>query len=841
MTEIQRDSVTPAAVAERAKIYGPPQPKTPNEQKLQQQHQSGTEPFLPRVAMLNNGTTFNTGVTGAGGGSHEPLTKHQLSQVNLVLEQMDRLRALMREKEIDMLKLRHENMILKQIERRQQKEIEQLDVQSHDAPKIIRGLRDEISGLKNKIKSYYTQLNAEARRVRSLNDECLRLKDNVVRLEELTTSNELLDRETLTKKVAETSEKLAAQDNLLSEAHRKSEMVEKLLTNENRQLRGKIHNLTAENSFLKDKNQKSMDTIQEREKEIASLSIYRYNAVHKKTDQTVCKKCEQREKEQSELKRKQTIQDKIPPVPSPIVSILNGCSVQVVVAAPYSNPDSHIEYDKLTLKVTTDPNLTDSIREFSIPVKMAAEAVDDEDKNSFKAELSVNDLESGQYYHFLLVASSEGIDGQASAPVSLLVDELPQSPPKPAIAHSILPPIIQLFIEPFDNSQKASPPISYQIYHSNDPSMVESFLIGEVHVEHGKPLRYTYNNARVGITHYFRVAAVNTMGVGCFSDICDPILMDCPPNKPSKPHITKLDSKSIHILTFSEPNGGTDIETWKITSTRLGGESNTITNTQLVPASGIHHSLDYVLEGLEPGIPYIFNVSAISSGGESDISENSDEVNLDMMVPVPDPPTIEITSATAVTFSLPPDPALKYGDRPKLIQYRILGYHDMSSRTAVSVTCGIGETSFVLDGLDRGASYNFALALIGEDAGEGSPSDLVFVPLAAGIALPPSPESSGSELKGRQLSETLRDDPEAPNPAQLKKSKSRSLSLTQRSQNMHDGNPAYHDPEDATLLAVEAVDGRPSKKMTAKSSSNLKQGGGTQKDAHSKPPLPRKK
>ncbi|KAJ3025321.1 UNVERIFIED_CONTAM: hypothetical protein HDU68_007256 [Siphonaria sp. JEL0065] len=836
MTEVQRDVVTPA-VAERAKIYGPPPPKTPNEPKL-----PGTEAFLPRVAMQNNGTTFNSGAHVSG--THEPLTKHQLSQVNLVLDQMDRLRAVMREKEIDMLKLRHENMILKQIERRQQKEIEQLDVQNHDAPKIIRGLREEILGLKNKIKSYYTQLNAETRKVRSLNDECLKLKDNVTRLETLTTSNELLERETLTKKVAEASEKLAVQDNQLSEAHRKSEMVEKLLNNENRQLRGKIHNLTAENSFLKDKNRKSMDTIQEREKEIASLSIYRYNAVHKKADQVVCKKCEQREKEQTELRRKQTILDKIPAVPAPIVSVLNGCSVQVVVAAPYSNPETHIEYEKLTLKITTDPNLTASIREIPISVKLAAEAADDQDKHNFSAELTVDELESGQYYHFLLVASSEGIDGVPSAPVSLLVDELPDSPPKPAIAHSILPPIIQLFIEPFSTNQKASAPTSYQIYHSNDPNMMESFLIGEVTVELGKPLKYTYNNARIGITHYFRVAAVNTMGVGKYSEICDPILMDCPPNRPSKPHITKLDSKSIHILSSSEPNGGTEIETWKIKYTKA--IENGGTSTEYVPSSGLHHSLDYVIEGLEPGIPYIFNVSAMSQAGESEISENSDEVNLDMMVPVPDPPNVEITSATSVTFSLPSDPAVKYGNRPKLIQYRILGYHDMSSRTAVSVTCDINDTSFVLDGLDRGASYNFALALIGENAGEGSPSELVFAPLAAGIALPPSPEAGDTTPK-RQLSEVIRDDPEAPNPGQLKKNKSRSLSLTQRSQNMHDGNPAYHDPEDGTLLVVEpaAVDGRPSKKMTnTKSSSNLKQGGGSHKDKdpHSKPPVaPRKK
>ncbi|ORY51994.1 hypothetical protein BCR33DRAFT_712201 [Rhizoclosmatium globosum] len=839
MTEIQRDAVTPA-VAERAKIYGPPPPKTPHEPKL-----PGNDAFLPRVAQGNAVTTFQTGVPGA-----ETLTKQQLSQVNLVLEQMDRLRAMMREKEIDMLKLRHENMILKQIERRQQKEIEHLDVQSHDAPKIIRGLREEIVGLKGKIKSYYAQLNAEGRRVRGLNDECLKLRDTVTRLETLTACNELEDRESLTRKVTEATEKLKYQENQLAEAHRKSEMVEKLLNNENRQLRGKIHNLTAENSFLKDKIQKSMDHLQDKDKEIASLSIYRYNAVHKKVDQVVCKKCEVREKEECELRRKQSILDKIPTVPSPIVSVIDGSSVQVVVAAPYSNPDTNIEYEKLTLKVASDPNHSTIIREYSIPVKKASDAANEEDKHNFKSEVTIQGLVSGQYYHFLLVASKEGIDGHISVPVSLLVDEVPQSPPKPAVAHSILPPIIQLFIEPFSTGQKASAPTSYQVYHSNDPQMTDSFLIGEVTVEADKNLKFTYNNPRIGIMHYFKVAAVNTMGVGKFSEISDPILMDCPPNQPSKPHITKLDNQSIHITTSSEPNGGTELEGWKImyykTTPPPEGETSSPITTVFVKSTGLHHSLDHVIEGLEPGAPYIFKVLATSQGGESDPSENSDEVNLDHMMPIPDPPVVEITSGTSVTFKFPEDPNSKYGDRPKLTGYKILGYHDMSSKTAVNVSCSIEELNFVLDGLDRGASYNFALALIGEEAGEGTPSELVFVPLAAGIALPPSPEVVDTELKS-STSEILRDDPDAPNPGQLKKSKSRSLSLTQRSQNMHDGNPAYHDPEEGGGSLLVPSDAQPTidaikagnKKMAAKSSSNLKQ---THGGAHPKPPVaPRKK
>ncbi|KAI8618713.1 ciliary protein causing Leber congenital amaurosis disease-domain-containing protein [Chytriomyces sp. MP71] len=818
-TDITRDALITTPSADRAKIYG----GAPTSAPTTQHHVDPTlkgDSFLPRV-VGHNGAAFHTSP------ATEVFMKPGVSQISLVLDQMDRLRAVMREKEIDLLKLRHENMILKQIERRQQKEIEHLDCQSQDAPKLIRGLREEIAGLKSKIKAYYSQLNAEERRVRTLNDQCLKLRDTVTRLEQLTASNFLLEREELTKKVAQANERLALHDSVLSETHRKSEMVEKLLNNENRQLRGKIHNLTAENSFLKDKIQKLTDSCQERDKEIASLSIYRYNAVHKKAETVVCKKCVQRDKDENEFKRKQSILERIPILPVPIVSATDGNTVQVLVAAPCSNPENNVEYDKLTLKVTTDPTFSTITKEFNIAVQKASELVQDADKNNFQAELTVNKLSSGQYYHFLLVASCEGIQGSPSQSASVLVDEIPIPPPKPVVAHSLLPPVIQVFVEPSHLSDRSSPPTAYQIYHSNDAQMTESFLIGELTVQPGKQLSFAYNNPRIGAAHYFKIAAINSKGVSQFSEISDAVVMDCPPNRPYKPHITKLDSRSIHILTTCESNGGTDTESWKIRYSRVAEpEAST---TLSIKANGLaHNHLDHVIEGLEPGENYVFAVVAVSPGGDSESSENSDEVNLDMMIPIPDPPDVEMLSATSVVVHLPREELARYGERPKITGYRIFGHLDTSLRAVLSALCPVEETNFVIEGLERGCSYNFGLALCGENSKEGEMSETVFVPLAAAITLPPSPDSS--DITSKSASDTLRDDPEAPAPMQLKsKSKSRSLSLTQRSQNMHDGNPAYHDPEaepfsnsQPPILAVEQVhtDGRVSKRT--KSNNNLK-------------------
>ncbi|KAJ3355961.1 hypothetical protein HDU83_002246 [Entophlyctis luteolus] len=767
----QTDSPPTMTIAEeRAKIYGTaPQPvKTPQ------------EPFLPRVAHLaaNNNVAANPADQG-------PMQK--MSQADFVLGQMDRLRAIMREKEIDILKLRHENILLKQIERRQQKEIEQFELKSHDAPKIIRGLRDEISGLKSKIKEYYNQMNCELRRSRQMNDECVKLRDSVSRLQHLTSSQSLLEREELTNKVTELERKLESTDSLLAEASRKSGMVEKLLNSENRMLRGKIHNLTAENSFLKDKIRKLTDTIQDRDKEIASLSIYRYNAVHRKVEAVACKKCEQREKHEAELRKKQAIFEKIPKLAPPNILVTDGSTVQAVITAPYPSRENQIQYQKLTLRVSTDPAYSTVVKEYDIPIKTTSDSTEEE-AESFTHNLTVSNLACGKYYHFSLLASCEGIDGNISGPVSVLVDQLPSAPGKPYVAHSICPPSIEVFVEPASEDPNASPPTSYQIYHSNDPSMAESFLIGEISAETGKKLKFSYNDVRIGTTHCFKVASVNAMGIGEFSEVSDVIVMDVPPSKPLKPHVRKIDHKSLHLSSSCEPHGGTDIDLWKIIVEKaVPDDSQPITFEVAANGSLL---LDYEVNDVLLGDTFVFRIIAKNMCGESEASESSEPVNLDMMVPTPEAPEVEVLTSTSVGITFCQDVKAKYGDQPNLIGYNILGSRSEAPEE-VWKFCGIEETYFVFDGLE-----------IGENAPEGEISPLTAVNLAAGIPLPASPACS--ELQATSSSSDLiSNGNDASEPGQLKKSKSRSLSLTQRSQNMHDGNPAYHDPEGDHLLMVD--------------------------------------
>jgi hypothetical protein len=120
----------------------------------------------------------------------------------------------------------------------------------------------------------------------------------------------------------------------------------------------------------------------------------------------------------------------------------------------------------------------------------------------------------------------------------IIKDALPSPPPKPVLSVKSCPPIIELYIENIDEGMSCSPTKHIQIYHSNDVQMTESFLIGEIDclakssdasavqsVTKQSILSFEYKNPQIGVPHYFRVAAVNTMGVGPCGEISDPGLI----------------------------------------------------------------------------------------------------------------------------------------------------------------------------------------------------------------------------------------------------------------------------------------------------------------------------
>ncbi|KAJ3211681.1 hypothetical protein HDU67_004360, partial [Dinochytrium kinnereticum] len=663
------------------------------------------EAFLPR---LNQDT-----------GPARAISATYFSHMENLLEQMDRMRSMMKEKEVDYLKIRHENIVLKQIERRQQKEIQQLDSQNQDAPKVIKGLREEVIGLKQKIKGYFAQLNVDARQIRSLNDECRKLRDHGQRLESLVSSKELLEREELSKQILESSRKLMEQEKVAAEAIRRSEMIEKNVSTENRQLRGKIHNYEKENSFLKEKNSALEELMKDKDKEIASLSIYRYNAIHRKLE-TSCKKCDQRSREESELRRRQAIMD----------------------------PKSEPSHESKSQTVGQPEETSDAREGISTALKPSNPA-------AVTRSCKVTGLVSGLLYYFQIYATIDDVDGPPSEISSILVDELPSSPPKPSVVVSTNPPLIILQIQSSD-PVRGSKPLRFQVYHGNDPDLKESFLIGEVDTTaiqshsmegkteeeegeggkeknkeqewDGKTFYYRYLNPQTAVPHYFKVAAVNSMGIGGFSEISACAMIDIPPPKPTHPQLKKISSSSVMILSTCADNQGSDIECWRILYTKADRKSLTALNPSATttifttPVGVGSGTLEFMIEGLEPGSAYVFAVAAINASGESEHSEFSEEVVLDEMIPIAEPPQIHILSPTSVKV-IPDRSNLSNTVGPKVVAYKIhvttMDTADSKPHTVV-IRRNIDEVESIVDRLDAASNYWFRVCLVGEVGPNGS-------------------------------------------------------------------------------------------------------------------------
>ncbi|KAI8849271.1 hypothetical protein BC829DRAFT_443093 [Chytridium lagenaria] len=753
---------------------GPPEVlKLTHNQDLPPSTWAHPEAFLPR---LNQQEPM----------SNRALSATYFSQMESLLEQMDRMRSMMREKEVDYLKIRHENIVFKA--EAPAKGDSAVRYSKSRRSKVIKGLREEVAGLKQKIKAYFSQLNVDSRQIRTLNDECRKLRDHGQRLESLVASKELLEREELTKQILDSSKKLMEQEKVATEAIRRGEMIEKNVTTENRQLRGKIHNYEKENTFLKEKTETLEEQIKDKDKEIASLSIYRYNAIHRKVE-TTCKKCEQRSKEETEMRRRQSILEKLPQLSKAQLVLEGATSVTANFSVPPINTDT-CEGMRFTLRYSADSTFTSDVKNIvispAVPSKSRSRAPSvirqdasksrdhpsephlnhdarqsslhrggeevgstemkeraaSEAKSTMNRSCKVTGLTSGLVYYFQLFASMDDVDGPPSEINSILVDELPLAPPKPAIVVSTTPPLITVIIQASDLGS-GSHPLRFQVYHGNDADLKEAFLIGEVDATTppettettettedttttpSTTFFYHYQHPQTAVPHYFKIAAINAMGMGKFSDISSCAMignlfftLQLP--TPSAYRIHRHPTPETHTSNCHD-NQGSDIECWRILYTKVsnGDEVNPAATTTIfttpLGVTGMG-KLECAIESLEPGAGYVFAVAAINGSGESDHSEFSEEIVLDEMIPIADPPHIQILSPTSIKVTPIPLPATYTG--PKVVAYRInlttTDTVDMKPHT-VTVRKNIDEAYAVVDRLDAAASYWLGFVLLGKD------------------------------------------------------------------------------------------------------------------------------
>ncbi|KAI8893171.1 hypothetical protein BC833DRAFT_313278 [Globomyces pollinis-pini] len=784
---------------ETARIYGVP--VIPNISQNSKGHDFGkkskvTTVLPPMTNEEENNTHSRQGSAHSSvGGRAKSIQTVTRLQLESHAAQLERLRVILRERELEIVRVKTENSILKQRERKHQKDIEQLEVSTNDAPRIIKGLRDEIHIHKAKIRHYFSQIGEDSRMLRQFHDDRNRLKEQIKQLEQTIAENDIGSKEKLQSELSDTTKKLTLLQQVYKETEKSLELIDRNLSADNRQLRGKIHFLEREKTLIQDQTDSLKEIIREKDKEIASLSIYRYNAIHRKAE-VVCKVCLKREKDESELKRKREIREHLPPMEVNHVKVTSATSVELTLGYSTEIEPKAWKFNSMSVSYSSDPTMSSNVLKKKLDPSNY--------QKSLKRPIIIEGLQCGTQYYFNIVVGFDDVLGDPSRPISALVDCLPNELVILSASANSSPPSFDIIFQPTIGN-KGSDTLSYKVYHSPTSDFKEYFLAlnspkEEVKsLEGSTSLKVCLSDPQIAVNYYFKVSAVNKMGEGPLSEMSSRSIIDFPPPAPNKPSVKRQTSLSVLIAALSKNGIGSPTVSFRIQLFKVvevNGEKVREANPDFEfkalatsCATPGYKELQYQINELIPGTTYQVKVYATNEYGESEESEWSDEIDIEGLVPAMNSLQIEVASSDSFRVILP---TLDGTGKPKINGYKLKWSlsPDMHPLLGKSDMIPLTEESVVVNGLQDGATYYVTGCLVG-DLEEGMDSPVSFVPLAAYIPLPKTPVPQSVSFEDSPKEEDIASEADS-----VKRSSQfgSNLSINQRVANMHHGMPAYHEP-----------------------------------------------
>jgi hypothetical protein len=354
--------------------------------------------------------------------------------------------------------------------------------------------------------------------------------------------------------------------------------MEKNFNSENKHLRGKIHSLEQEAILYKERTIKLARDVKEKDKEVASLSIYRYNAIHRKGELANCKTCAKRDKDEVEKKRRGAIMARLPLIQMPSVEINEARSIKIDIIVPVlatmpktpspiksnnqlgrrnmsghqsknalatpfpKTPDVAIgpAFSHVVLRCSPDPTFTDqeSILEerFQASVFVAKQNTTAEaakvpnseyfpDSETVELSHTFKGLKPNVYYHVRVFAQNGDVIGPSSDQ-SVLCDLVPSEPESsPTCIQFSHERSIKIKMDKIPQSPEGESRVNkYQIYHSLSADMAEKYLVGEKVIPDDDEFNATpeyveflYKGAEVLVDHFFSFSGANKCGEGVIS------------------------------------------------------------------------------------------------------------------------------------------------------------------------------------------------------------------------------------------------------------------------------------------------------------------------------------
>lgn len=612
------------------------------------------------------------------------------------------------------------------------------------APHQIETLKHENSGLQKKLKETYAALRDRDRKLRSLGESLEICKSELNQLHDLIENKDLRSRHDLQHDLDKVNGKLAERDVELMEWNRKCDLLQKNLSSESKNLRFKIMVLDNEKFELQQKNEQLQISHQDKDREIASLFVYKYNSLHKKP--VPCPECQKRKQQEAKQRKIQKILQLLPKLMKPKVTILEN-KIEVFVDRPEQSETCN--YDKIEVHC---------LQKDVIQKKLYLE------KTMFE------NLIVGEFCHVTIIAFKDDIQGEPSPPETVMLDVIPQAPSlNVSVQANSRNPLITLQLK--ESQSFGTKTTAFKLYHQID----NEYLLCEISTD-----VYSFK-PQIAVAHYFRATAVNRCGESQKCNFIGPIELDFVPEKPPSPLINRHGARSVRVCIVPPKSlGESAIHHFKVVCCNLGNPNPVCSN---VVASVINHVL---IENLEYGIDYVFAVSAENKMGWSHQSKFSEPLCLENMLPTPPPPQCIISSPQTIKVVL--HSAVEQSKCPTHTGFKLwVGRSELSVLNPFIPANDKIPPEYIMENLDYGGSYYIAVSLVGVSQ-ESNRSSAVWVCLAAAIPLPRSPVQEPRAISDNMgsLSGSLNSI----------RSQSVDLSINQKVNNMYKGNPAFALPEE---------------------------------------------
>ncbi|KAI9218114.1 ciliary protein causing Leber congenital amaurosis disease-domain-containing protein [Blastocladiella britannica] len=718
----------------------------------------------------------------------------------------ERLKGSLKERDLRILALKEEAAVLRQIERRHQRELADMESKNDDAPRIIRGLREEVSGLKLKLKDSYSFQGTQDRRIRGMADQLESARQQNAKLRELVDEHDLRVRHELQHEIESSQRETVEHQRTCAEMQHKCALLEKNLAAESLNLRMKIRTLDDENKLFKDRIQDHENTIRDRDREIASLSIYKYNALHRKPEP--CTVCAKRDIAERESRRRKEILAALPHMPKPVAKIISATSILVKIKLPGLAPPG-VNYDRVVVHCSIHEDFS-QVRSIKLdPIACVG---------TKQVDVPFTDLPTGKFAYMRACAMIGDVSGEMSDHETIWVDVVPPAPPAPTVATQCspgnaaltlgitlpsaaagtLPKFLRVYraIGPTDQKQSTCPPSS------------EFHLASQLSLMTPAPrqLSYSLPSPTVAVPYFFCLSLVNECGESQRSAIVGPFVLDFAPMRPLPPQVQRHGLNSVQVaVTLPVARGESVVARLKVVvRPATGGDERTI---EVSRATFDVNGGVVIVEGLENGLEYVFAVSVANGKGFSEASGWSIPVCLDALLPVPPSPQCIILSPTTVRLLL--YSAHDGAPCPPHVGYKlwVSRQHDFSDAAVLCpfIPVEVNMTSeYMAEHLDPGSNYWFAVTLLGKDQESGK-SPFVWVCLAAAIPLPSTPRATTPRhsASASGVHSVVGAVTQPPPPTNLNRATSRSigLSVSQRVHNLFRGNPAFAIPDDVRLAA----------------------------------------